>query len=120
MILDIEDYNGDKIGAIQFYNDNIINTKGDISFADKEDFDDIFCTNDYKIRIQLDNINNNNIIIDNIIDNIVSSRHGELYYDEIGIMFIDDYFSELKENIFNEVDKIMIEKYTKDDNMTIR
>lgn len=60
MIIELEDNIGNTIGAIQFERNidgtfDIINNKGDISFADM-DFDDIFDTNDLKYRICLENV----------------------------------------------------------------
>ena len=51
--IQIEDFNGNTIGAILTNKDiEIINFYG-FDIADKEDYDDIFGTNDMKIRIQL-------------------------------------------------------------------
>ena len=51
--IQIEDFNGNTIGAILTNKDiEIINFYG-FDMADKEDYDDIFGTNDMKIRIQL-------------------------------------------------------------------
>lgn len=61
MILSIEDKNGETIGAVKLTENNINgdieidfnHIIGDISIADI-DYDDIFDTNDKKIRIQLE------------------------------------------------------------------
>lgn len=58
MIIEIENSNGDTIGAIKFSENNIDGefevekVVGDISIADI-DYDDIFDTNDKKLRLQL-------------------------------------------------------------------
>lgn len=60
VVIEIEDNKGNTIGGIRiFENDensdvNIVNTMGDISIADI-DFDDLFDTNDKKIRVWIDN-----------------------------------------------------------------
>ena len=59
------------------------------------------------------------ISVENIIENIVSSRHGEIYDEEIGKIYVNEYFEETLQLIFEEVDKTMIEKYTEEDNLTI-
>ena len=54
--IEIEDYEGNTIGAILTKDDiEIINIIG-FDVADKEDYDDIFGTNDDKIRIQLNEV----------------------------------------------------------------
>ena len=54
--IEIEDYEGNTIGAILTKDDiEIINIIG-FDVADMEDYDDIFRTNDNKIRIQLNEI----------------------------------------------------------------
>lgn len=54
--IEIEDYEGNTIGAILTKDDiEIINIIG-FDVADREDYDDIFRTNDDKIRIQLNEI----------------------------------------------------------------
>ena len=62
MIIQIEDYNGKRIGAFRIIEndingeDKITDMIGDISYADTE-FDDLFNTNENKFRIQLGVIN---------------------------------------------------------------
>ena len=62
MIIQIEDYNGNRIGAFRIVEndidgeDKITDMIGDISHADTE-FDDLFNTNENKFRIQLGVIN---------------------------------------------------------------
>ena len=59
MIVEIEDYNGNTIGAIRATENNtngeveVIEYEGDISIADI-DFDDIFDTNEEQIKVQMD------------------------------------------------------------------
>ena len=60
MIIEIEDYNGEQIGAIEVTENSIetgqlevLDTIGDVSIADI-DFDDIFDTNSEKLRIGLE------------------------------------------------------------------
>lgn len=127
MILEVEDYKGNTIFAIQtelnnYGEEEITNTKGNISIADR-DFDDIFGTNDFKTRLQLETelntIYNRNKIAENIIDDIVSSRKGELYDEEILDMYTNDYFSHELEQIKQIIDD-KIGKYLCNDGMTIR
>lgn len=127
MILEVEDYEGNSIFAIQtelnnYGEEEVINTKGNISIADR-DFDDIFGTNDFKTRLQLEtelNIAlNRNKIAENIIDDIVSSRKGELYDEEILNMYTNDYFSHELEQIKQIIDDKM-GKYLCNDGLTIR
>lgn len=64
MILEIEDNIGNTICAIHIMKDmngfpDIVNSIGDVSFADV-DFDDIFNTNEEKIRICLERVNQKN------------------------------------------------------------
>ena len=126
MILEVEDYEGNTIFAIlternNYGEEEIINTKGNISIADR-DFDDIFGTNDFKTRIQLETeLNfplNKNRIAENIIDDIVSSRKGEIYDEEILDIYTNDYFSHELEEIKLIDDKIG--KYLCNDGLTIR
>ena len=51
--IQIEDFNGNTIGAILTNKDIEIINFYCFDIADKEDYDDIFGTNDMKIRIQL-------------------------------------------------------------------
>lgn len=58
MIIEIEDYFGNTIGAVQIIDNNeegisVGVCDGDISIADI-DIDDIFLTNENKVRIQLE------------------------------------------------------------------
>lgn len=59
VVIEIEDVKGNTIGGIRiFENDengdvDIINTMGDISIADIV-FDDLFDSNDKKVRVQLE------------------------------------------------------------------
>ena len=123
MILEIEDFFDNKLGAIQFLNNcdeynNIINTNGPISIADCDTYDDIFDTNDFTIRIQLESINKDNIV-SNIVDHIISTRSGQMYDEEIARNCIDDYLSDFTQELFEKIDDIMIKKYTGNDNLTI-
>ena len=127
MILEVEDYEGNTIFAIQterndFGEEEVINTKGNISIADR-DFDDIFGTNDFKTRLQLETeLNfplNKNKIAENIIDDIVSSRKGEIYDEEILDIYTNDYFSHELEEIKLIIDD-KIGKYLCNDGLTIR
>lgn len=127
MILEVEDYEGNTIFAIlternNYGEEEIINTKGNISIADR-DFDDIFGTNDFKTRIQLETeLNfplNKNKIAENIIDDIVSSRKGEIYDEEILDIYTNDYFSHELEEIKLIIDD-KIGKYLCNDGLTIR
>ena len=127
MILEIEDYKGNTIFAIQTERNNygeeeIINTKGNISIADK-DFDDIFGTNDFKTRLQLETEPNvlfdKNKIAENIIDDIVSSRKGEIYDEEILDIYTNNYFSYELEEIKLIIDD-KIGKYLCNDGLTIK
>ena len=127
MILEIEDYEGNTIFAVQterndFGEEEVINTKGNISIADR-DFDDIFGTNDFKTRLQLETeLNfplNKNKIAENIIDDIVSSRKGEIYDEEILDIYTNDYFSHELEEIKLIIDD-KIGKYLCNDGLTIR
>ena len=127
MILEVEDYEGNTIFAVQTERNNygeeeIINTKGNISIADR-DFDDIFGTNDFKTRLQLETeLNfplNKNKIAENIIDDIVSSRKGEIYDEEILDIYTNDYFSHELEEIKLIIDD-KIGKYLCNDGLTIR
>ena len=127
MILEVEDYEGNTIFAIQterndFGEEEVINTKGNISIADR-DFDDIFGTNDFKTRLQLETeLNfplNKNKIAENIIDDIVSSRKGEIYDEEILNIYTNDYFSHELEEIKLIIDD-KIGKYLCNDGLTIR
>lgn len=125
MILEIEDYNGKQITAldIQPYGNSrtieINNTIGNISIADIC-FDDIFGTNDYKLRIQLDDINNRESIADSIVDDILSTRGGQglMYDEEILNMYVNDFYENEMEKIRNIVDEKM-SKHLKDDGITI-
>lgn len=127
MILEVEDYEGNTIFAVQternnFGEEEIINTKGNISIADR-DFDDIFGTNNFKTRLQLETeLNfplNKNKIAENIIDDIVSSRKGEIYDEEILDIYTNDYFSHELEEIKLIIDD-KIGKYLCNDGLTIR
>lgn len=127
MILEVEDYEGNTIFAVQternnFGEEEVINTKGNISIADR-DFDDIFGTNDFKTRLQLETeLNfplNKNKIAENIIDDIVSSRKGEIYDEEILDIYTNDYFSHELEEIKLIIDD-KIGKYLCNDGLTIR
>ena len=127
MILEVEDYEGNTIFAVQTERNNygeeeIINTKGNISIADR-DFDDIFGTNNFKTRLQLETeLNfplNKNKIAENIIDDIVSSRKGEIYDEEILDIYTNDYFSHELEEIKLIIDD-KIGKYLCNDGLTIR
>lgn len=125
MILEIEDYNGSRLCALDLepYSENnhmieVVNTEGDVSIADVE-FDDIFGTNSFKLRIQLDNINNRNVIAESIVDDIVSCRRGEMYDLDILCMYVDDYFEHEMNEIRTIVDEMM-QKHLEDDNLTIK
>ena len=125
MIISIENYYGETIGAVDI-NPNDINGEisvnrinGPISVADI-DFDDIFDTNDYKIRIQLDYKNLEcKSIANSIINHIISTRKGEIYDKEIAMLCINDYLDEFIEEIYSIVNKNMIELYTEEDNLTV-
>ena len=123
MILSIEDYNEEPLGALMINPNNntgnieIINTKGNISIADI-DFDDIFNSNDTKLRISLDDINNYEEKAEKIVDDIVSVRKGEMYDEEILDIFVKDFYVDEIEEIKNIVDKKMT-KYLSEDNMTV-
>lgn len=127
MILEFEDYYGNTIGAINISekyinnrNLSIENTKGNISICDY-DFDDIFGTNDEKIRISFEDIkfNNRKKIAEEIVDDIVSCRKGLIYDEEILDMFINDFYQTEMEKIRNIVDDMM-DKHLEEDNLTIR
>ena len=123
MILEIEDFFDNKLGAIQFLNNcneynNIINTNGPINIADCDTYDDIFGTNDFTIRIQLESFNKDNIV-NNIVDHIISTRSGQMYDEEIARNCIDDYLSDFTQELFEKIDDVMIKKYTGNDNLTI-
>lgn len=126
MILDIEDYNGIRLCALDInpYDENIMtpsieNSIGSVSFCDVDELDDIFGTNDFKMRIQLDSVNNRYDIADKIIDDIVSSRKGELYDEEILQMYVDYYFADEVEKIKEIIDE-KIGEFLEDDNLTIK
>lgn len=53
MIIEIEDYKGNTIGAVQICNMKVEKIIGNISIADI-DGDDIWDTDDQKIRIQME------------------------------------------------------------------
>lgn len=123
MILEIEDYNGKRLGALRFFENNIngnieiIDTLGKIDICDI-DFDDIFNSNEPKIRISLNSIHKYDSISDSIVEDIVSCRRGELYYDEILDMFVNDFYANEIEIIKNIVDKKM-NNHLDDDNITV-
>ena len=124
MILQIEDYNGCELGALNINPNNeygeisVRNIRGDVSICDI-DFDDIFDTNNYKLRIQLDNVNNRRKKAENIVDDIVSTRKGLIYDEEILNMYTTDFMSNEIEKIKEIVDEIM-ENHLEEDNLTIR
>lgn len=129
MIIEIEDYMGNTIGATQVHepeNMNDIKIKrcnGAISIADV-DYDDIFDTNELKLRIQMTTESSLDNIIKKanaIVDDIVSVRGGQnlLYDEEILNMFVNDYYEEEKEKVRELVDEMMIENHVNENTLEI-
>lgn len=129
MIIEIEDYMGNTIGATQVHepeNMNDIKIKkciGDISIADI-DYDTIFDTNELKLRIQMtteESLNDNIKKANAIVNDIISKRGGQglLYDEEILNMFVNDYYEPEKEKIRNLVDKMMMKNYVNENTLEI-
>lgn len=129
MIIEIEDYMGNTIGATQVHEpENMNDIKiekciGDISIADV-DYDTIFDTNELKLRIQMTNessLDNINKKANAIVDDIVSVRGGQdlLYDEEILNMFVNDYYEEEKEKVRELVDEMMIENHVNKNTLEI-
>ena len=123
MILEIEDYNGERLGALRIHensiNDNIeiINKLGDISICDI-DFDNIFSSNEHKMRISLEKVHNYDSISDSIVEDIITCRRGEMYDEEILDMFVNDFYENKMEIIRMLVDEKM-SNHLDNDNLTI-
>ena len=129
MIIEIEDYMGNTIGATQIHepeniNDIIIKKCiGNISIADI-DYDTIFDTNELKLRIQMTNessLDNNIKKANAIVDDIVSVRGGQnlLYDEEILNMFVNDYYETEKEKVRELVDEMMMENHVIENTLEI-
>ena len=129
MIIEIEDYMGNTIGATQVHEPENINDitiekcKGDISIADV-DVDTIFDTNELKLRIQMTNESSSDNIIKKanaIVDDIISTRGRQnlLYDEEILNMFVNDYYETEKEKVKQLVDEMMMENHVNENTLEI-
>ena len=129
MIIEIEDYMGNTIGATQVHEPENMNDitiekcNGAISIADVDN-DDIFDTNELKLRIQMTNessLDNNTKKANAIVDNIVSVRGGQglLYDEEILNMFVNDYYETEKEKVRQLVDEMMMENHVIENTLEI-
>lgn len=59
-------------------------------------------------------------IVDEIVEKIIKERKGQLYYEEILQSYINDYFEQEIYQIKSMVDKIIVNEYLEDDNMTVK
>ena len=129
MIIEIEDYMGNTIGATQVHEPENMNDitiekcNGAISIADIDN-DDIFDTNELKLRIQMTNessLNNNIKKANAIVDDIISVRGGQglLYDEEILNMFVNDYYETEKEKVRQLVDEMMMENHVVENTLEI-
>lgn len=129
MIIEIEDYMGNTIGATQVHEPENISDiriekcKGAISIADVNN-DDIFDTNELKLKIQMtdeSSLDNNIKKANAIIDDIVSVRGGQglLYDEEILNMFVNDYYETEKEKVRQLVDEMMMENHVNENTLEI-
>lgn len=125
MIIAIENYLGETIGALRYNecdengNFKIYDSKN-ISIADI-DYDDIFNTNDRKLRLQFENnYIDRNDIAEKIVADIISVRGGQglMYDEEILQMFVNDYFIYEMEKVSEIIDEKMRE-YLDNDGITI-
>ena len=129
MIIEIEDYMGNTIGATQVHEPENMNDiriekcNGAISIADIDN-DDIFDTNELKLRIQMTNESSLDSIIKKanaIVDDIVSVRGGQnlIYDEEILNMFVNDYYEIEKEKIRELVDEMMMDNHVNENTLEI-
>ena len=85
-----------------------------------ESLDSVFGTNEQQVTIINKLSNQRETIANAIVDDIVSTRMGEMYDEEILDMFVNDFFAEEMEKIREIVDEKMMNDYLEEDNMTIK
>ena len=85
-----------------------------------ESLDSVFGTNEQQVTIINKLSNQREAIANAIVDDIVSTRMGEMYDEEILDMFVNDFFAEEMEKIREIVDEKMMNDYLEEDNMTIK